>query len=442
MAAQGQHALVEPSPELTGDRSEAWPARADVVVIGAGIVGLATARAVQLRAPGLTVVVVDKEPRLAAHQSSHNSGVVHAGLYYRPGSDKARLCQSGRAELLDWCDRHQVPWRRCGKVVVATDAGQLARLEDLAERAAANHLEVHRLGPAGLADLEPHAAGVAALHVPATAVIDFAAVCQALARDIRGRGGVIVLGQPVTGIERRVDGLVVHTPVGSWPVARVANCAGLQSDRVARAAGDRPASSIMAFRGEYHELVAGRRHLVRALIYPVPDPRFPFLGVHLTRGLDGTVHAGPNAVLALSRQGYGRRDIRIADVAALAADPATWRLARRYWRTGAAEVARSMSRRALARSLQRLVPEVSHHDLVPAGSGVRAQAVAPDGTLVDDFVFTGHETRPNGRPAATALVHVVNAPSPAATASLAIGHVVAARLLGQASEPTGAPPIG
>ena len=420
-----------PSPSLPTSASAAvLPATADVVVIGAGIVGLATARAVQRADPDLTVVVLDKEDRVAAHQSGHNSGVVHAGLYYRPGSTKAELCRSGRAELLDWCDRHGVAWRRCGKVVVATSAAELAGLDDLAERAAANGIEVERLGPSGLADIEPHAHGRAALHVPATAVIDFAAVCVGLAESIRRRGGTIALGVGVHDIERHSTRLVVHTSHGSIAATRIANCAGLHSDRLAASAGDRPGATILAFRGEYHELVPWRRHLVRALIYPVPDPRFPFLGVHLTRGLDGTVHAGPNAVLALARQGYRRRDVSPGEVVALATDPATWQLARRYWRTGGIEVARSLSRRALARALRRLVPELDAADLIPAGSGVRAQAVAPDGTLLDDFAFAGDVgPEPADAHPSVRLVHVVNAPSPAATASLAIGRVVADRLL-------------
>jgi (S)-2-hydroxyglutarate dehydrogenase len=397
----------------------ALPDRADVVVVGAGIVGLATARAVQRRQPDLAVVVLEAEDHLAAHQSGHNSGVIHAGLYYRPGSTKAELCRSGRAELLDWCDRHGVAYRRGGKVVVATEADELGPLEELTRRAAANGIVTESLGPDGLRDVEPHATGLAALHVPETAVVDFTQVCRQLAEGIVERGGAIVFGAGVAAIETRADGLVVHTAGGSLTATRLANCAGLHSDRVAEAAGDEPGPTLVPFRGEYHELVASRRHLVRSLIYPVPDPRFPFLGVHLTRGIDQSVHAGPNAVLALSRHGYRRRDVRLGDVAALGRDPALWHLARRYWRTGGAEVGRSLSRRALARSLQRLVPEIEAADLVPAGSGVRAQAVGPDGTLVDDFVFAGHR----------GLVHVVNAPSPAATASLAIGRVVAERLL-------------
>jgi len=398
----------------------ALPEQADVVVIGAGIVGLATARAVQVARPDLHVVVVDKEPRVAAHQSGHNSGVVHAGLYYRPGSRKAQLCRDGRAELLGWCDRHDVAYRRCGKVVVATEPSELDALAELERRATANGVAATRIGPAELADLEPYAFGLAALHVPETAVVDFGRVTAGLADDVVARGGTVALGRAVLGIERRGRETVVRTSGGDVRTSRVANCGGLHSDRIAALAGDRPAAAIVAFRGEYHELAPRAVHMVRALVYPVPDPRFPFLGVHLTRGIDGSVHAGPNAVLASSREGYRRRDVRLEDVAELARYRGTWRLAGRYWRDGAAEVARSLSHARLARAVQRLIPELDPADLVPAGSGVRAQAVAPDGRLVDDFAFAGDDR----------VVHVVNAPSPAATASLAIGRVVASRLLG------------
>jgi L-2-hydroxyglutarate oxidase len=398
----------------------ALPEQADVVVIGAGIVGLATARAVQVARPGATVVVVDKESEVGAHQSGHNSGVVHAGIYYRPGSQKAQLCRDGRAELLAWCDRHDVAYERCGKVVVATEPNELDALDELERRATANGVVAHRLSPSQLADIEPYAFGLAALHVPETAVVDFALVTRRFADVVVERGGTLALGHEVLGIERRPDEVVVRTSAGDVRTSRVANCGGLQSDRITALAGDHPASSIVAFRGEYHELTPRARHMVRALIYPVPDPRFPFLGVHLTRGIDGSVHAGPNAVLATSREGYRRRDLRLRDVAQLARYRGTWRLAGRYWRDGAAEVARSISHRRLARAVQRLLPELDADDLVRAGSGVRAQAVTRDGRLVDDFAFAGDDR----------VVHVVNAPSPAATASLAIGRVVATRLLG------------
>jgi L-2-hydroxyglutarate oxidase len=395
------------------------PPRADVVVIGAGIVGLATARAVQLARPGHVVVVLDKEQQWAAHQSGHNSGVVHAGIYYRPGSQKAELCRTGRAELLDWCERHGVAWQRCGKVVVATSAEELPALAELEERATRNGVEAERIEPGQLAEIEPHVAGIAALRVPETAVVDFTQVCTALVDRVRVHGGTVVVGGAVEAIDRRDGEIVVRTAKGEVVAGRVANCAGLQADLVTRLAGDEPPARIVAFRGEFHEVVPPANSLVRALVYPVPDPRFPFLGVHLTRGIDGTVHAGPNAVLALSREGYRWRDVDSADLAELAGRGSTWRLAARYWRDGVDEVARSVSRRRLARAIARLVPEIGPEDLQPATSGVRAQAIRPDGTLLDDFAFAGDHR----------IVHVVNAPSPAATASLAIGRVVAARLL-------------
>jgi L-2-hydroxyglutarate oxidase len=398
--------------------------QADVVIVGGGIIGLATARAVQHRRPDFVVMVVDKEPQVAAHQSGHNSGVVHAGLYYAPGSTKAELCRLGRDELLAWCDRHGVLWERCGKVVVATTPDEVERLAALAERARRNGIEVTALDRVGLRDHEPHADGLAALHVPATAIVDYRAVCRVLAHQVESRGGQVVLGAPVTAIDHAGPDLVVHTGRGAVRTPRLANCAGLASDRVARLAGDDPAASILPFRGEYHELAPSRRHLVRGLIYPVPDPRFPFLGVHLTRMIDGGVHAGPNAVLALAREGYRWRDVKLGDVGSMIGTASTWRLARRHWRTGMGEVGRSLSRRRLLAALQRLVPDLRLDDLVPAGSGVRAQAVAPDGTLLDDFAFAGGNT-----PGGARTVHVVNAPSPAATASFAIGGVVAGHLL-------------
>jgi L-2-hydroxyglutarate oxidase len=395
------------------------PDRADVVVVGAGIVGLATARALTTARPGDSVLVLDKERSWARHQSGHNSGVIHAGIYYAPGSAKAALCREGRAQLTEWCDERGVPWTRCGKVVVASDHDERPRLDALATRAEANGVEVERIGPSGLADLEPHATGVAALHVPETGVVDFARVCDALVEELATRGVTVRVGCAVSSIVRRRDEIVVQTEDGSVACRKVANCAGLHSDRIAARSGDHPDLAIVPFRGEYHELAPHAADLVRALIYPVPDPRFPFLGVHLTRGIDGTVHAGPNAVLALAREGYRWRDVDRGDVQALARFRGTWRLGRRYWRDGAAEVARSISVRRTARALRRLVPELRAADLRPGGSGVRAQAVRRDGRLVDDFAFGGDDR----------VVHVLNAPSPAATASLAIGRVVAERLL-------------
>ncbi len=386
----------------------------EVVVIGAGIVGLATARALQ--SGGAHVVVLDKERSVGAHQSGHNSGVIHSGVYYRPGSEKARLCVEGRRLLEAFCDERGIPRRRDGKVIVARAVDELERLQELEVRGRANGLAVRFIGRRELAELEPHVEAAAALHVPETGVVDFAAVTATLADDLVSAGGELDLGAEVVAIEAGVDRVTVHTTTGARRGTVVVNCAGLQSDRIARLAGEHPDVRIVPFRGEYHELVPSREHLVRALVYPVPDPRFPFLGVHLTRGVDGRVHAGPNALLALAREGYGWTRVDPGDVRAMATDTALWRLAGRYGGTGAAEVARSISRRLLVRDLRHLVPAIGPGDLVAGGSGVRAQAVTADGRLLDDFaIITGPRA-----------VHVLNAPSPAATASLAIGRRIAA----------------
>jgi L-2-hydroxyglutarate oxidase len=397
---------------------------ADVLVVGAGIVGLATARALLRRHPGRRVVVIDREDRVAAHQTGRNSGVVHSGLYYRPGSLKARLTASGRRELLDWCAERGVAVVPRGKLVIATGPDELAPLAELERRAAANGVVAHRLDAAGITEVEPHATGRAALHVPGVEVVDYAEVARAVADEVAERGGEVRLGITVDALDDTGRGVVAATSAGDLRAAVAVGCAGLRSDLLALGAGGAaraPAGAtagrprIVPFRGEYHELVPERAHLCRGLVYPVPDPRFPFLGVHLTRGVDGTVHVGPNAVLALAREGYGWGDVDGRLLAELARWPAMWRLARRYWRTGAAEVARSLSGRLLVRAVQRLVPAVEADDLVAAGSGVRAQAVGDDGALLDDFVVER-----TGR-----VVHVVNAPSPAATAGFAIGAHVA-----------------
>jgi (S)-2-hydroxyglutarate dehydrogenase len=376
----------------------------DIGIVGGGILGLATADALLRADPSLDVLVYEKEPALGAHQTGHSSGVLHSGIYYRPGSLKARTTAAGRAAMLELCAEEGVAHDVCGKLIVATERAELARLHDLEERAAANGIATERLGPAGIRDHEPHAAGIAALHVPSAGLVDFAAACRALARRVEAAGGTIVTGT-------RVD------DVRSVPARRVVTCAGLHSDRLTGSAAVR----IVPFRGEYHELVPARRSLVRDLIYPVPDPDLPFLGVHLTRSLDGSVHAGPNAVLALSREGYRWRDVSPRDLADLTRFRGTWRLARRHWRTGLEEVRRSLSRARLAADLARLVPGLTADDLEPAPAGVRAQAVDSHGNLLDDFVIDASED----------AVHVVNAPSPAATASLEIGRLVAERALGR-----------
>lgn len=374
----------------------------DVAVIGGGIVGLATAHA--LAAAGLDVAVLEREDRVAAHQSGRNSNVLHSGVYYAPGSLKARTVAVGRAAMAAFCAEHDLPIDVCGKVIVATAPAELPRLDALAERAAANGIEVERLGPGGLRDVEPHATGLAALRVPSAAIVDFPAVCRALAALV----GDVRLSTGVVGLAERNDRVVVSTTRGDVDARAVVNCAGLQSDRVA-ALHRPPDVRIVPFRGEYYALTDAKVHLVRSLVYPVPDPAFPFLGVHLTRGLDGGVHCGPNAVFPLRElpRHVGYRGFR--------------RLARRHWRTGAAEVLRSLSRRRFAASLRRLVPEVEAGDLVPAPAGVRAQAVAPDGSLLDDFVL-----RESGR-----VVDVLNAPSPAATAALEIGRVISEAVAGR-----------
>lgn len=389
----------------------------DVVVVGAGIVGLAAARSVQ-RLPGSpAVAVLDKEPAPARHQTGRNSGVVHSGIYYAPGSLKARLVADGRRRLEAHCREWGITYDTCGKLVVATRTAELPRLEALARRSRANGVPLRHLASADIASVEPHARGLAGLHVESAAVVDYGAVARSLAAEVVDDGGEVLLGREVRAVRHHVDAVEVDTPAGPVRGRWLVTCAGLHGDRVARMAGAATDVRIVPFRGEYHELAPAARGLVRSLVYPVPDPRWPFLGVHLTRMVDGSVHVGPNAVLALGREAYsGGVDAR--DARELLTDPGLRRLARRYWATGAAEVVRSRSRRRLLADVRRLVPAIGLEDLVPAPSGIRAQAMTPTGELLDDFAFA---TSPRG-------VHVLNAPSPAATASLAIGDAVADRL--------------
>jgi (S)-2-hydroxyglutarate dehydrogenase len=388
------------------------------VVIGAGIIGLATAHRLTLDYPHATVTVLDKEPRVGAHQTGHNSGVIHAGVYYRPGSLKATLCRAGAASMVRFCAEHAIPVQTCGKLIVATEPSELPGLLALHHRAQANKLAATLIGPEQAREYEPHVACRQALRVASTGIVDYAQVCRVLADLVQNRGGEVRLATPVTGFaaEGGASTRRVLTKTGDLAADVVINCAGLHADRIARLAGIRPPARIVPFRGEYYELVPERRHLVRGLIYPVPDPALPFLGVHLTRGIDGHVHAGPNAVLALSREGYGWTRLNPRDLAEAAAYPGLWRLARRNLGNGFAEVRRSLSPKLFARSLARLVPELGRADLTRAGAGVRAQAIAPDGSMVDDFLIVrapGH-------------VHVLNAPSPAATSALEIAkHIVA-----------------
>jgi L-2-hydroxyglutarate oxidase len=391
------------------------------VVIGAGIVGLATAQALRQAQPTRPVLILDKEDGIARHQTGRNSGVIHAGVYYKPGSHKAQLCTAGRLAMVEYCRRRGIPHRVCGKLVVAVTSEELGRLETLYERCVANGVPVERVGPAGMRDIEPNVAGVAALHVPVTGIVDYAAVSRALLEDLAVDGAEIRMATQVLGGRRRAGEIVLDTTRGEVTAAMVVNCGGLHADRIARALGasDLDGIRIIPFRGEYFELTPERSDLVRALVYPVPDPRFPFLGVHLTKGIEGRIHAGPNAVLALAREGYTWRTVDRGDLAETLRYPGFRRLARAHWRSGAHEVVRSLSRRSFTRALQRLVPTVRMEDLRPAPAGVRAQAVRADGSLVDDFLF--HRDGP--------ILHVLNAPSPAATASLEIGRIIAAELL-------------
>jgi len=398
------------------------PERVDVAVIGGGIVGLATALRLLEERPGLRLLVLEKEGRIAAHQSGHNSGVVHAGLYYVPGSAKARLCREGKGLLEAFCEAHAIPITFTGKLVVALDEGELPRLAALKERGLANGVDgLEEVGPERIRELEPHAAGIRALWSPRTGVVDFLRVTHAYADEVQARGGVIAVSRPVTGISRRSEGLVLDTPGGQVLAGAVVACAGLWADRVAAMTGDRTDDSprIVPFRGDYYTLTPEARSLVNGLIYPVPDPRFPFLGVHLTRRHDGEVWAGPNAVLAFSRTGYRRLDVSPRDLAEALAYPGFLRLARRFWRTGLAEMWRDASRRAFGDECRRYVPAIRDDQLVFGPSGVRAQALGRDGTLVDDFDLAGGDR----------VLHVRNAPSPAATSSLAIGRVLAAQAI-------------
>jgi L-2-hydroxyglutarate oxidase len=392
----------------------------DAVVVGGGVVGLATALGLLAARPGTSLVVIEKEAKLAAHQTGHNSGVIHAGLYYKPGSLKAKACARGRVLLEQFCEQHGVPFERCGKVVIAINDAEVPRLDELERRGRANGLTgVRRITVDELREREPHAAGVAALLVAETGIVDYAEVVRAYAAELVRRGGEIRTGEHVTGIRRVGERVVAESTAGSVEARVLVGCAGLDSDRVARLAGLEVDVAIIPFRGEYWMLSPERAHLVRNLIYPVPDPAFPFLGVHFTRRIGGGIEAGPNAVLALKREGYARTSFDARDAWDVARWPGFWRMARKHWRNGLREQARSFSRRAFARACAALVPEVTPDDLAPGGSGVRAQAVARDGSLVDDFAIAEGER----------MVHTLNAPSPAATASLAIGEEIAARAL-------------
>ena len=393
-------------------------ARADLAVVGAGIIGLATARRYLADNPGRRVVICEAEERPGLHQTGRNSGVLHSGVYYRPGSAKASLAVAGRSSMVEFCRERGIAHEVCSKVIVAVDGSERERLAVLAERAASNDVAAELIDAQRLAELEPYCAGVAALLVPSTGIVDYSAVCRALIDEIESAGGELWTNTSVVGLAPSADRVRITTTTGDLDATWVVNCAGLRCDQVAELAGASGGYRIVPFRGEYYELVPERSHLVRNLIYPVPDPSFPFLGVHLTRMIDGTIHAGPNAVLALAREGYRWSDVSRAQLREHLTNRGLWRLARRYWRTGAGEVWRSLSKAAFTRALQRLVPDIEAEDLVRSKAGVRAQAMDPAGELEDDFAVT----------VAGRSTHVLNAPSPAATSSLEIAKMIVDRI--------------
>ncbi len=389
---------------------------ADLAIIGGGIIGLATALALTEANPRLRLIMLEKEAKIASHQTGHNSGVIHSGIYYKPGSLKARTCVDGARRMKQFCDTHGIKWEACGKVIVATDERELPRLSSIYERGQANGLSgLKMLTAEEVREYEPNCRAVRAIHVPETGIVDYVQVAGKMADLIQQRGGRILTGARVTAIRRRGSGLTLETAQGAVEARYLVNCGGLHSDRAAALMGVTPEVRIIPFRGEYYMLRAERRSLVRGLIYPVPDPEFPFLGVHFTRTIHGDVEAGPNAVLAFAREGYSLGMVRPGEFLGTLGYSGFWHMARKYWRVGAYEMYRSASKAAFVRSLQKLVPEIARGDLERGGAGVRAQAVAPDGSLVDDFKIS----------VTPGAVHVVNAPSPAATASLAIGRHVA-----------------
>jgi L-2-hydroxyglutarate oxidase LhgO len=387
----------------------------DIAVIGGGIVGLSFAMQAVEQFPHLRLLILEKEAGVARHQTGHNSGVIHSGVYYKPGSLKARLCVEGAREMVEFCGRNGIPYEVCGKLIVAAGTEEAGRLEDLRQRGEANGIVGLRLlGPEAMREIEPHAGGVRALQVPGTGITDYALVAAKYAEVAGTRGATLKTGAEVLGFRNSAGEIVIQTRAGDFQSRYVVNCAGLYSDRIARLAGHDPGLTIVPFRGEYYDLVESRRELVRGLIYPTPDPEYPFLGVHFTRRIHGNVDAGPNAVLAFRREGYRRTDFELSEAMATLTYPGFRKMARRQWRYGLAEFWRSLRKSEFVRSCQKLVPEVRDEDMTPGGSGVRAQALAPDGNLVDDFRFVPRER----------FLHVLNVPSPAATASLPIGREI------------------
>jgi L-2-hydroxyglutarate oxidase LhgO len=392
----------------------------DITITGGGIVGLATAHRLLEARPNLKLLLLEKEPKLAAHQTGNNSGVLHAGLYYKPGSAKAQCAVQGLQQMLAFCRTHGIAHDQCGKIVIATETGELPRLENLWERGNANGLQgLRKLNPAQIREIEPHAAGIAAIHVPQEGIVDYPAVCEKLGDLIRHAGGEIRTNTRVEKLVANSAGWTIETSAGDFQSKFVIACGGLHADRLVRAAGQKPSAKIIPFRGEYYVLKKERQHLVRNLIYPVPDPKFPFLGVHFTRLIHGGIEAGPNAVLAFAREGYKWTNVNLRDLAESLCFPGLWKFLAKYPSLCGYEIRRSLSRAEFTRSLQKLVPDIRAEDIEPGGAGVRAQAMTPDGKLVEDFHFEE----------ASGILHVVNAPSPAATASLAIGARITEKVL-------------
>jgi (S)-2-hydroxyglutarate dehydrogenase len=399
--------------------------RYDVIIAGGGIVGLATALQLQRQRPNLRVAVLEKEARVAAHQSSHNSGVIHSGIYYRPGSLRATNCKRGYDLLLQFCRENGIPHEVCGKIIVAVAESERGQLDKIHQRGLENGLAgIRKIGPAEARDIEPHVQAVEALWVPQAGIVDYGSVAQKYAEIFQQNGGEIFVNQRVVAVRETTHGILAETGgagAKEWETALFVNCGGLYSDKIAHATGENPAVQILPFRGEYYELKRKAEHLVRHLIYPVPNPAFPFLGVHFTRMIQGGIEAGPNAVLAFRREGYSRWDLNIKELGETLAFPGFRRIARKYWREGWAEMQRSYSKAHFVRALQRLVPAIRPDDVVPGRAGVRAMACDRAGNLLDDFLIL---ERPR-------VVNVCNAPSPAATASLAIGEAVAGKILKQ-----------
>ncbi len=390
----------------------------DVAIIGGGIVGLATAYRLLERFPGTKVTILEKEASLAFHQTGRNSGVLHSGIYYKPGSLRATNCREGKKAMEEFCQREAVAFDICGKVIVAVTESELPNLQNIFERGQANGVQCELIGPQRLRELEPHSAGIKAIHVPESGIVDYPAVCEKLANRIREKGGSILLNARVTGMRRSDGRMVVQSSAGDAAARVVATCAGLHCDRVAKLSGTKPDAKVVPFRGEYYDLKPDAKHLCRNLIYPVPDPKFPFLGVHFTRLIHGGVECGPNAVLAFAREGYTKLDINLIDLIESLTYSGFLRMAAKHWRTGCGEMWRSFSKAAFVRALQRLMPDIRSEHIEPAPAGVRAQALGRDGKLVDDFVIVENDL----------VVNVLNAPSPAATAALNIGRLIVDKL--------------